>query len=163
MWVDSNSTRRKKNQFRKRGGNPYLQVGKKEKDKGTIRIMVWAAIGKRFKARLHIYEPDDILDPKDQHVVIQQANNILKERTRCRQEAAHNLGTEEFQIPQEVNANTEQCNIEENRTCRNKRQKRKAEQLFKERPIPNTITHVGVNWSAAGIGHPSLKWGIITQ
>jgi len=147
MWVEFKSTRRKKNQSRKRGSNPYLQADKKDKDNGTIRVMVWAAIAKGFKSQLHIYESDDILSPEGQHEVIQQANEILNERTRRRQEAAHHPGTEEFRILQDTNANIELCNINENRTGRNKKWKRKAEQLFKECPVPNTITCGGVNWS----------------
>jgi len=161
MWVEFNSTRRKKNQSRKRGSNPYLQVDKKDKDNGTIRVMVWAAIAKGFKSRLHIYEPDDILSPEDQHAVIQQGNVILKQRTRRRQEAAHHPGTEEFRILQDTNANIELCNINENRTGRNQKRNRKVEQLFKEHPVPNTITRGGVNWSHQQKTFPSGQNGSV--
>jgi hypothetical protein len=40
MWVEFNSTRRKKNQSQKPGSNPSLQADAKDRDKGTIRVMV---------------------------------------------------------------------------------------------------------------------------
>jgi len=147
MWVEFNSTHRKKNQSRKCGSNQYLEEDKKYKDHGTIRVTVWAAIAKAVKSCLHIDEHDDTLSPEDQGEVIQQVNEILKERTQWRQEAAHHPGTEDIHILQHTNANIQLHNINENCTGSIKKQKRKAEQLFKERPVPNTITHGGVNWS----------------
>ena len=145
LRVEFNSARSKN----KRGNNPYPQADKKDKDNGAIRVMAWAAIAKGFKSRLLIHEPDDILGPEDQREVVQQANDTLKACTRRRQEAARNPGTEELRVLQEVNANIEQRNIEENRAGRDKGRglKRKAEQIFKDRPVPNTIARGGVNWS----------------
>jgi len=147
MWVEFNSTHWKKNQSWKHGSNPYLHVDKKDTHNGTNRVIVWAAIAKGFKSQLHIYTPDDILSPEDQCEVIQQANEILKEHTQRWQDAAHHPGTDEFRILQDTNANIELCNMNENCTGRNKKWKRKAEQLLKERPVPNTITCGEVNWS----------------
>jgi len=109
--------------------------------------MVWAAIAKGFKSRLHIYDSEDIPSIKDQQEIITQANTLLKKRTQARQEAAHHSDTEEFSILQAVNANIQQQNIDEGHSGRHRKRPRKAEQLFKERPVPFRITQGGVNWS----------------
>jgi hypothetical protein len=95
-------------------------VDAKDRDKESIRVMVWAAIAKGFKSKLHIYKPEDILSPEEQNKVIQQANQLLKDRTQHRQEAALHPGTEKFQILQDVNTNIVQQNIDQGRTGRHK-------------------------------------------
>lgn len=148
MWVEFNSTRRMRNQSRKRGSNPYLQAEPKDRNDGTIRVMAWAAIAKGFKSKLFIYDPEDMLSSGEQQVAIREANRILKERTERKQAAAHVPGTDEHKIFQEFNANITRQNKELGLVGNRKKRQRKPEQLFKERPVPETITKGGVNWSA---------------
>jgi hypothetical protein len=147
MWVEFNKLRRKGNQSRKRGSDPYLQADQRDKDEGTIRIMVWAAIAKGFRSQLYIYDPDDILSPEEQRLVIDEANKILKDRTARRAAAALEEGTEEYDILEAANESVRVANEEEGRTGRHKRRRKNPKTLFKERPVPEQLTKDGINWS----------------
>jgi hypothetical protein len=147
MWVEFNKLRRQGNQSRKRGSDPYLQADHRDKDEGTIRMMVWAAIAKGFKTQLYIYDPDDILSPEEQRLVIAEANQLLKDRTARRAAAALQEGTEEHAILDAANEKVRVANEEEGRTGRHKKRKKNPQTLFKERAVPDKLTTGGINWS----------------
>jgi hypothetical protein len=145
--VEFNRLRRKGNQSRRRGSDPYLQADHRDKDEATIRIMVWAAIAKGFKTQLFIWDPDNILSPEEQHLVIDEANKILQDRATRRAAAALQEGTEEHDILEAANESVRVANEEEGRTGRHKKRKKNPKMLFKERPVPEKLTTGGINWS----------------
>jgi len=93
-------------------------------------LLTTAAKGHR--GPFHIREKDTEADKKHWAEIVNQENVKRARRTSENQALAHEEGTWQREALVEFNMNIERINVEEGRTGRHKKRKRKAEAMFKE-------------------------------
>ena len=146
MWVEFGKPRRQRNVSRYRGVYRHqYAIHDKDREKQPIRIMFWDAIRFGSKEPCHVWEQDTLEDQGQFQHIVNQENQTNRERQEVNCQQATIPGTWQHQARAEFNDNIQRTNEEEGRTGRNKRKKRKAEQLFKEKELVFT-SKGGINW-----------------